>query len=43
MFLGKFVHEFCLVLGFSLFQPQCFYNVIKKVLIKKKGNGFHNL
>lgn len=43
MFLGKFLHEFCLVLGFSRFQPQCFYNVYKKGSYKKEENGFHNL
>ena len=43
MFLGKFLHEFCLVLGFSRFQPQCFYNVYKKGSYKKeKKKGFHN-
>ena len=36
MFLGKFLHEFCLVLGFSRFQPQCFYNVYKKGSYKKE-------
>lgn len=41
MFLGKFLHEFCLVLGFSRFQPQCFYNVYRKGSSKKeKETGF---
>ena len=44
MFLGKFLHEFCLILRFSCFQPQCFYNVYRKGSSKKeKKNGFHNL
>ena len=36
MFLGKFLHDFCLVLGFSRFQPRCFYNVYKKGSYKKE-------
>ena len=37
MFLGKFLHEFCLVLGFSSFSASiCFYNVYKKGSYKKK-------
>lgn len=37
MFLGKFLREFCLVLGFSRFQPQYFYNVYKKGSYKKEN------
>ena len=36
MFLGKFLHEFCLILRFSRFQPQCFYNVHRKGSSKKE-------
>lgn len=39
MFLGKFLHELCLVLGFSRYQPQCFYYVYKKGSYKREKTG----